>query len=245
MPHPAPLTSLFSPLPSPLPSGGGLRLRLRHDRRREDEARRRRARVWHQDDPLCPLRRCAAAPLVAMHRGGGSFQTRPASPATDSASHAHTPCPYVPARKKRKLPLPTAHAGTSSNRNLTNYELAWPRTHATAPPSRTHATHATLACPPPPTPLPHMRHAGGVLEYGVGEESALADTTLNAALKMQCEGANAAYSICNTEPCTAPCLGSPRLSSAQLTHPSLPRLPCCAPQTGRRAAAARRSPART
>merc|ERR1719440_1708047 len=36
---------------------------------------------------------------------------------------------------------------------------------------------------------------GGVLEYGVGEESALADTTLNAALKMQCEGANAAYSI--------------------------------------------------
>lgn len=36
---------------------------------------------------------------------------------------------------------------------------------------------------------------GGVLEYGVGDETALADTTLNAALKMQCEAANAAYSI--------------------------------------------------
>ena len=155
MPHPAPLTSLFSPLPSPLPSGGGLRLRLRHDRRREDEARRRRARVWHQDDPLCPLRRCAAAPLVAMHRGGGSFQTRPASPATDSASHAHTPCPYVPARKKRKLPLPTAHAGTSSNRNLTNYELAWPHTRdRSAQPNPRDSRHARLP-PPSHTPPPH------------------------------------------------------------------------------------------
>ena len=89
-----------------------------------------------------------------MHRGGGSFQTRPASPATDSASHAHTPCPYVPARKKRKLPLPTAHAGTSSNRNLTNYELAWPRPAHTRPLRPAEPTRLTPRSPAPPLPHP-------------------------------------------------------------------------------------------
>jgi len=62
-----------------------------------------------------------------------SVRRRPASPATDRTPLAHT----LPARKKRKLPLPTAHAGKSSNRNLTNYELAaTPHTRARAPPPR-------------------------------------------------------------------------------------------------------------